>query len=705
MLGAASTAPGPRRIALRLSDGFDPGPALERFVALAKTRGIEVQSASESTAAAAGWEVAHLSKVPPPQRLQPALARFPVSFEAAEFVLDGRRYAGPDDAILLASPGSAAVFVLGLSESTVFELAARRLLGRPGTPADYAVLSGELTKDGRFVEKDGRLAIDPGSGRDQIADRDEFYEGLRREKRGGLEWEYPPAQSAAAARWEKAASRFGGKKPYSVRIFPDAVVKALYTGSSRPADLVVEGGKVRVEIDASAPEQPDLVSPVLAAAAIGAANPALLGRRTLLMADGARRFGKWWGREVRGFGAFAHAAGVEPSVEEVLESDPDVSPVLAVGTAAAWLDAGARLESEAAVEKALGGAPAALVDALARWRAAAWRQGVQPPARRLLPEGFLRGVACVMSESIEGAYVSPASRATLERVKGLGANAVSIVPYGYAREAAGERILFVHRGPRSETDEGIVRALSDARALGMAAMVQPRLWVGAGAGVSDIAMADDRGWHGWFDSYRRFIVHQAVVGEASGVTLFCVGSDLQKTEAREKEWRNVVFAVRLATGAPVLYAADGASSANRITFWDVLDAIGVDFFDPLSKAEKLTDSALDEAVRRATRPLAEVSQRAGKSVIFTEVGYPAVRSAWIAPRDEPAGRPASADDAARAMAAVSRALAKESWWKGVYWWEVFSDGRSAAPGERGFNLLGTPAEKAIEREFRQRSGS
>ncbi len=691
---------------MRLSDDFQGGAALERFIALARARGIEVQSASESTAVPAGWEVAHLSKVPPPRRLQPVLARFPVTFEADAFVLDGKKYSGKDEAIYLAAPGQADdAYVLGLSEPAIVELAVRRLLDRTDPPADYAVRSGELTKQGRFVEKDGRLAIEPASGRDQIAERDEYFKGLRREKRGGLEWEYPAAQAAAAARWEKAAARFAGKKPYAIRLFSDAVAKALYTGSSRPADLVVEGGKIRVEIDASAPAEPDLVSPVLAAAAIGAANPALLERRTLLLAAGVRRVGKWWGREVRGFAAFTHAAGVEPSIDEVLKSDPDVSPVLAIGAAAAWLDAGAHLESEAAVDKALAGAPAALVDTLARWRAAAWRQGVQPPPRRPLPEAFVKGIACVMTESIESAFVSPASRSTLERVKGLGANAVSVVSYGYAPEAAGDRILFVHRSPRSETDEGIVRALADARTLGMTALIQPRLWVGGGGGVGDIAMADERGWHAWFESYRRFIVHQAVVAEASGVTLFCVGSDLQKTETREKEWRNVVFAVRLATGAPLLYAADGAAGANRITFWDVLDAIGVDFFDPLSKADKLTDAALDESVRRAARPIADAAQRAGKSVIFTEVGYPAVRSAWTAPRGETAGRTADGEDAARTIAAVSRVLAKESWWKGVYWWEVFSDGKPAAPGERGFNVLGTPAEKAVEQAFRLRAGS
>ena len=634
----------------------------------------------------------------------PVLTQTP-GMPVCKFTLIRNEYAGKDDALFLADPGKPGEsFVLGSSEQIVLELAARRILDRPERPADYMVLSGELIRDGRFVVRDGRLAIDPPSERDAIAARDDFYKSLRREKRGGLDWEYRESEAGAVARWEKAAARFAGKRTFTIRVFPDAVVKALYTGSSRPADLVAEGGKIRVEIDASAPEEPDLVSPVLAAAAIGAANPTLLEHRTLLMADGARRVGKWWGREVRGFAAFTHAAGVEPSVEEVLESDPDVSPVLAIGAAAAWLDAGARLESEAAVEKALSGASAALVDALARWRGAAWRQGVKPPARRVLPDGFLRGVACAMSDSIEGAYISSSSRATLERLKQLGANSVSVIPYGYAREATGDRILFVHRSPRTETDEGIVRALFDARSLGMTPLVQPRLWIGGGAAVGDIAMADDRGWRGWFDSYRRFIVHQAVVAEAAGVALFCVGSDLQKTETREKEWRDVVAAVRLATGAPVLYAADGAANANRITFWETLDAIGVDFFDSLSKSAKLSDGALDEAVRRAARTIAELSERTGKSVIFTEVGYPAMRSAWIAPRDEAPGRPAGAEDAARAIAAVSRALAKESWWKGVYWWKAFSDGRPASPGDRGFNILGTPAEKAIEQGFRQRVG-
>jgi hypothetical protein len=100
------------------------------------------------------------------------------------------------------------------------------------------------------------------------------------------------------------------------------------------------------------------------------------------------------------------------------------------------------------------------------------------------------------------------------------------------------------------------------------------------------------------------------------------------------------------------------------------------------------------------RPLAELSRKYGKPVIFAEAGYPSVRAAWIAPHDEDSSRPPGGGDAARTIAAVYRALSRESWWKGVYWWKVFSDGKPAPAGERGFNFLGTPAEKAISQGFK-----
>jgi len=232
--------------------------------------------------------------------------------------------------------------------------------------------------------------------------------------------------------------------------------------------------------------------------------------------------------------------------------------------------------------------------------------------------------------------------------------------------------------------------------------VKPRVEVGKDLALGRIELEGEESWRSWFASYRRFVVHHAVVAEAAGAAIFCAGAELSATEVREKDWRFVFAAVRLATGAPLVYAAHDASRVLDITFWDALDAIGVDFFDPLGKGnEKLSDAALDAGVRRAAGPLAQASRKySNRPVLLTEAGYPHVRAAWLAPAEEDSARPYATDDAARCVAAVYRALGKETWWRGVYWAKAFSDGDPAVAGVKGFNFVGTPVEKAIADGFR-----
>lgn len=73
----------------------------------------------------------------------------------------------------------------------------------------------------------------------------------------------------------------------------------------------------------------------------------------------------------------------------------------------------------------------------------------------------------------------------------------------------------------------------------------------------------------------------------------------------------------------------------------------------------------------------------------------------MAPHDEDSPRPFSTEDAARSIRAVFAALEGESWWKGVYWWKAFSDGRDAGRDDRSFNFFGRPAGQAIAEGFRR----
>ena len=710
---AAGAPPGEdrpaRRVSIRVASGSFEGADQDRLRGWAERLGVLLDVATEGAPVAPGAEVLRLARTPSPESWRAPLARFSVGVAREGFRFDGRSYRGTEDAIAVSDPARPGeVFVLGNGERTVLRLAARVLFGRgEEEPADYRVVSGELAKHGRFRRAGNALAVDRSTDRDEIAARDALERSFRTEERRGVRWVFAEPDRAAVAKWEPVlARRLDGpaKGRISVRVFPDATAKARATGSSRPADLATEREGVRVDLDASAPARPDVTSPVLAAAAIVVRDPALASRPTLALAAGARACGSWWGRPVRTFGAFLRATGAEPTVEEVLREDERSSPILRVGAAAAWLDAGARSEGEGALGKALAGGADRISTALARWRERADVETADAPARRRIPDGFLCGISYAMSNTLQGGYVSTQSRDTLARLARMNASSVSIMPFAFSRDPAAPEIEFVHRSARGETDEGTVRAVTDARAVGMTALVKPQIWL-PGAFVGDVAMKSEADWRAWFDAYRRFVVHHAIVAEAAGAALFCVGTELSGTEERVSDWRRVIAAARLATGAPLLYASNWASGAARVAFWDALDLIGVDFYDPLSADPSASDRDLVAGVRKCAEPAAVLSRRTGKPVVFAEVGYPPVRAAWLAPHDEESRRPTAPEDAARAVTAVFRALEREPWWKGAYWWKAFSDGREARPGERGFNLLGTPSERAIAAGFRLVSGA
>ncbi len=663
---AAAVAPAPaapvRRVAIRASADLPPA-GLDRLAAAARARGVEVELAREGSPAPAGFDLLRLSTLPPSDAVRTAVLVFPVVFESGAFVFDGRAYRRPDEAVRLTASTGGEIIVLGNSAAAILSLAGRWLSGP--SASDYEVLSGELTRSGRFERRDGRLVVDPASDRDRIAQRDAFLASLKHRTRGTVVWEYPPGSGNAAAAWEKTASRFLRKGKLLVRVYPDTVTKAALTGSARAADLGNDGDGLRVDLDASAPAEPDQVTPVLAAAGLAAADSSLLSRPALLAAAGARRAGRWWGREVKTFAAFTRGAGVDPSIEDILASADSLSPVLDVGTAASWLDAGARLESEADVEKSLGKPDAVLAPLLARWRAGALRQTVAPPQRHPLPAAFLGGVAYDAPDEVEDSLVSARSREAIGRLAAAGFTSIALRPGALMRDPETAEILFVRHGARGETDEGLLRAVGDAHAAGLTAMLDPELLVGGGVPASRVAMPGESAWAEWFFAYRRFLVHEAVVAEAAGADVFVVGEALTATEEQKNEWKHVIAAARLATGAPLLYAVATPAGAADVPFWDGLDAIGAWFLEPLARTEKAADAALADGARAAARPLAEISKRLSRPVIFTRAGYPPVRAAWAMPSE--AGRPAAPEDAARATAAVFRALGAEAWWRGVYW--------------------------------------
>lgn len=70
-------------------------------------------------------------------------------------------------------------------------------------------------------------------------------------------------------------------------------------------------------------------------------------------------------------------------------------------------------------------------------------------------------------------------------------------------------------------------AIRDARALGLAVMVKPHVWVeGSWAGAVEPQSPDD--WRKWFEGYRAAIVPIARIAAEEGAAALSIGTELAK---------------------------------------------------------------------------------------------------------------------------------------------------------------------------------
>lgn len=528
--------------------------------------------------------------------------------------------------------------------------------------------------------------------------------------------------------------------PMTVAVEPDHVAQALRAGAVGES---VPGGPADVHLvlhpDDGFAYRHAVAVALLRRAGNGDLPPYLLAGAALWLS------GDWYGRPWDAWLPDLAAAAVLPTAEELLaaEEPPDGSRLLWAPVAAALVD---RLAGETVAEKLstvpetsvvaphlaalAAGAPAgrgmaaterpppaaSATDSRARAAAAS-----APSPAALAPEAapsearsravqspeplppFLAGVSLAMRNSVDGGYHAPSVALVLDRLDGLGADAVSLMPFAFQAAADEPALRYLNRSPRSETDAAMIHAARRAAERGFTVLWKPQIWL-RGSWPGEVAMADEAAWAAWWRGYRRFVVHQALLARWSGADLFAVGTELGGTLGHEAEWRRTIAAVRRLFPGPLTYAANWHGDFDRVPFWDALDLLGIDAYQPLSDAADATPSELVAGARAMLAPVAAAARRHGKRALLTEVGYAAHRAAWVAPHEE-GGEPSPEDQATAYRALFAALEPRPHWLAGVFLWKAFSDEvPGTPPGARpDFRFLGRPAEEVVRDAFRPAS--
>jgi hypothetical protein len=278
---------------------------------------------------------------------------------------------------------------------------------------------------------------------------------------------------------------------------------------------------------------------------------------------------------------------------------------------------------------------------------------------------------------------------TLAILEGLGVNWVAIHPYGGIRDDGTVGRSRIDR--LWEDPSWLTRAIRAAHAKGIKIMITPHVayWGSRFEYRAAVSFDDEASWARFFGTYEEFIVRVARLSTEADA--FVVGSELDRTTHREREWRRIIAAVRREFRGPMTYAA-GWDAYAKVAFWDALDVVAVQGYFPLVQHEGVpTDAELTAAWSRIVADLESFGRARGRRVVLGELGYNRSLSAAVRPWEYPQDAVPEAEVLqTRCLDAALGALSKSRGVAGAFLWKWF-------PGEvsRGNFLASTPAMRNV----------
>ncbi len=323
----------------------------------------------------------------------------------------------------------------------------------------------------------------------------------------------------------------------------------------------------------------------------------------------------------------------------------------------------------------------------------AWSVG---QARDLAP-GAIKGMT-VSTPRGSAEWGSDEMVHTIADLETLGANWIAIHPYARIEKDGTVRWTRRDEGAVSEAPDWLRRPIEESHRRGLRILIKPHLaYWGNFEWRGDIRFHSREQWERFFSTYEAWITEIARFSHDADA--FVVGTELDLTLEHHERWRGVIAAVREQYSGPLTYAANW-DAFDRVEFWDALDLIGIQAYFPLlpepdaGEVEALSADDLDLAWAEIMRRVRDYSDRVGRPVIFTELGYNNSSRAPYEPWDpEVGGR--NADIAQElCMRAALEAIEAEPSVIGAFLWKWFPGTRTP----RNF-AMSTPAMRRVISEY------
>lgn len=281
---------------------------------------------------------------------------------------------------------------------------------------------------------------------------------------------------------------------------------------------------------------------------------------------------------------------------------------------------------------------------------------------------------------------------SLRRLSEIGANCVALVPFLWQSRPDDCDVVWGSAVP----PERLAMGIRQAKAAGLHVMLKPHIWI-PGHWAGQVAMKSESEWQRWMTSYQSHMVMLAHLAAEHEVDALFIGTELRLTSQRG-EWRDIIAAVRNQYHGIVSYVAHGPEEAEKIEFWDQLDAVAASLYPSLGNAHdrRSWEAAMTDTATR----LQGVARNSGKPCWIGEMGIRSAKGATSKPWESPEERRAMADPALQAAVIdawldVAQRMGIET----ALVWRWFSDPDGGGATDTDFTVQNKPAEAVLQRRW------
>lgn len=307
-----------------------------------------------------------------------------------------------------------------------------------------------------------------------------------------------------------------------------------------------------------------------------------------------------------------------------------------------------------------------------------------------------------------GELVTAAAGEAMRDIAATHANAISIVPRIFTPTRTSSDVI-AHPA-KTESIASLEQAIAEAHSLGLSVMLKPLLTPLDGTGQASLAPTDV---DAFFASFQTQIVEYARLAQATGVETLSIGNELSSLSGEQYRayWLDIIAAVREVYDGQITYAA-ATDEANRVSFWDAVDIIGVNAYPPLTSSLEPTVEQMMLAWRSVptsnywaeamnyespTDFFHSLALEYDKPLLFTEVGYRSLDGTNIQPGAWDATNAQDLQEQRDAYEAFFNVWSGEGdWFLGAHLWEW--DARNAFE-PTGYSPMDKPAEQLISDWF------